>query len=111
MISFSRPSERIRVHWYRNIKDGPVDRWDKGGAMFYEEFEPDKPVTTRKRVVTGTDIDLFTAITGTLNPLFLSDEFAQDAGQKARLTPGPLLLSFAIGLSYQTGILDHVAVP
>ena len=76
--------------------------------MFFEEFEVDKIIESRSRVVTGTDIDLFTAMTGAVNPLFLSDETAQKAGQPARLTPGPLLFSFTIGLCYQAGVFDHV---
>jgi len=76
--------------------------------MFFEEFEVNKMTTSRSRVVTGTDIDLFCALTGAVNPLFLSDETARKAGQPARMTPGPLLFSFTIGLCYQAGVFDHV---
>ena len=76
--------------------------------MHYEDFEIDRPIETRRRVVTGTDIDLFAAMTGAVNPLFLSDRVAQDAGQPARLTPGPLQFSLMIGLCYQAGMFDHI---
>jgi len=76
--------------------------------MFYEDFELHEPIETRGRVVTGTDIDLFAALTGAVNPLFLSDEYARAEGQEGRLTPGPLLFSLMIGLCYQAGLFDHV---
>jgi len=76
--------------------------------MYYEDFEINAPIATRSRVVTGTDIDLFAALTFAVNPLFLSDKAARDAGQTARLTPGPLLFSLCIGLCYQAGLFDHV---
>lgn len=76
--------------------------------MYYEDFELGKPITTRRRVVTATDIDLFCALTHAVNPLFLSDEYAKASGQPARLAPGPLLFSLTIGLCYQAGLFDHV---
>jgi len=76
--------------------------------MFYEDFQIDKLITTRSRVVTGTDIDLFAGLTHAVNPLFLSDEFAKSIGQPARLVPGPLLFALTIGLCYQAGLFDHV---
>ena len=76
--------------------------------MFYEEFDAAWKTVTRSRVVTGTDIDLFTSVTHAINPLFLSDDYAKTAGQKARLTPAPLQLSLMIGLCYQAGLFDHL---
>ncbi|MFC1890468.1 MaoC family dehydratase [Thermodesulfobacteriota bacterium] len=76
--------------------------------MYYEDFELEKPITTRGRVLTGTDIDLFTAVTHAVNPLFLSDETARGAGLPARIAPGPLLFSMNIGLCYQAGLYDHI---
>ncbi len=76
--------------------------------MYYEDFQLDQAIQTRSRVVTGTDIDLFAGLTGAVNPLFLSDEFAKKRRQKGRLTPGPLLFSLTIGLCYQAGAYDQV---
>jgi acyl dehydratase len=76
--------------------------------MHYEDFEIDKIYATRSRVVTGTDVDLFTAMTHAVNPLFLSDEAAKAIGRPARMTPGPLLFSLNIGLCYQAGLFDQV---
>ena len=76
--------------------------------MYYEDFEIDQTIVTRSRMITGTDIDLFATMTGAVNPLFLSDRAAQQAGRHARMTPGPLLFSLTIGLCYQAGLFDHV---
>lgn len=76
--------------------------------MYYEDFELGKAFTTRSRVLTGTDIDLFAAVTHAVNPLFLSDERAQVAGLAGRIAPGPLLFSMTIGLCYQAGLYDHI---
>lgn len=78
--------------------------------MYYEDFVPGSPLTTRSRIVTGTDIDLFASLAHTTNPMFLSDEAARAKGQAARLTPAPLLFSLMLGLCYQAGLFDQVEV-
>lgn len=62
----------------------------------------------RSRVVTSTDIDLFATMTGAVNPLFLSDNFAKTSGYKSRIAPGLLTLSLMVGSFYQTGLFDHL---
>lgn len=76
--------------------------------MYFEDVTLDQPITTRNRVITGTDVDLFAGMTGAVNPLFLSDEAARRAGRIARMAPGPLLFSMTIGLCYQAGLFDHI---
>ena len=63
---------------------------------------------SRKRVVTGTDIDNFAVMTGAVNPLFLKDEVGKEVGYKARIAPGALTLSLSIGLQYGSGLFDHL---
>jgi len=77
-------------------------------AKYYEDFEVGERYTSRPRVVTATDIDLFATVTGAVNPLFLSDEFAKSLGFTSRIAPGLLTLSLTVGLSYQTGLLDNM---
>jgi acyl dehydratase len=76
--------------------------------MYFEDFKINEAIKTRRRVVTGTDIDLFASMTGAVNPAFMSDAFAIEQGRPARLTPGPLLFSLMIGLCYQAGTFDQV---
>ena len=76
--------------------------------MYYEELNKGDKITTRQRVVTGTDIDMFAIMTGATNPLFIEDESAKKLGFKGRIAPGVLTLGLAIGLCYGAGLFDHL---
>lgn len=76
--------------------------------MYYEELDIGKKITTRQRIVTPTDIDIFAIMTGAINPLFLEDGFGERLGFKGRIAPGVLTLALAIGLQYATGVFDHL---
>ncbi|MEM1545767.1 MAG: MaoC/PaaZ C-terminal domain-containing protein [Candidatus Methanomethylicia archaeon] len=77
--------------------------------MFYfDDFKIGDKFTSRPRILTSTDIDLFTGITGAVNPLFLSDEVARKRGFEGRIAPGLLVLSVAVGLLYQLGLFDNI---
>ena len=72
--------------------------------MYFEDFIKGQCIKTRSRTITSTDIDLFAAITGAVNPLFLHDEFAKKQGLKGRIAPGALTFSL---LLYSVGALDQ----
>jgi len=76
--------------------------------MYYEELNQGDKITTRRRVVTGTDIDTFAIMTGAINPLFLEDGFGKRLGFKGRIAPGILTLALATGLQYATGLFDDI---
>ena len=76
--------------------------------MYFEEFSQGDRFTTRSRVVTGTDIDIFAALTGATNPLFLNEEFGRKQGFKGRVAPGMLVLALGVGAQYSTGLFDHI---
>src|SRR4030042_3290975 len=76
--------------------------------MYFEEFNKGDKFETRSRVVTGTDIDIFAALTGATNPLFMDEEFGKKLGYKGRIAPGLLTLSLAQGLQYLMGLFDHI---
>lgn len=76
--------------------------------MYYEELNQGDKTTTRRRVVTGTDIDTFAIMTGAINPLFLENGFAKKLGFKGRIAPGILTLALATGLQYATGLFDDI---
>jgi 3-hydroxybutyryl-CoA dehydratase len=76
--------------------------------MYYEELNIGKKITTRQRVVTPTDIDIFAIMTGAINPLFLEDGFGRNLGFQGRIAPGLLTLALATGLQYATGVFDHL---
>jgi 3-hydroxybutyryl-CoA dehydratase len=76
--------------------------------MYFEEFSRGDKFTTRSRVVTGTDMDMFAALTGATNPLFLNEEFGRKQGFKGRIAPGILILALAVGGQYSMGLFDHI---
>lgn len=76
--------------------------------MHSEDFSQGNRSITRSRVVTGTDMDIFAALTGATNPLFLNEEFGKKQGFKGRIAPGVLILALGVGAQYSMGLLDHI---
>ena len=76
--------------------------------MYFEEFSQGDKFATRSRVVTGTEMDIFAALTGATNPLFLNEEFGKTQGFKGRIAPGVLILALAVGAQYSMGLFDHI---
>lgn len=64
-------------------------------------------VTSRERLVSGTDIDQFASWTWAVNPIFLDDEAAKAKGLPGRVAPGFMLVSLLFGLLYNTSIFDR----
>ena len=73
-------------------------------GLYYEDFEPDRPVVTRARTVGEGDITLFAGLVGDFNPLHVDQEFSALTGFKGRIAHGPLTLSMAIGLMSQQNL-------
>ncbi len=76
--------------------------------MYFEEFSEGDKFVTRPRVVTGTDMDIFAALTGATNPLFMNEEFGRKRGFKGRIAPGVLILALGVGAQYSMGLFDHI---
>jgi acyl dehydratase len=76
--------------------------------MYFEEFEPGKTIETPGRTITTEDIDSFIDLSGLDLAMFISDEGARAAGHSARLAPGPMVLSIAMGMVRRTGWFDQV---
>jgi acyl dehydratase len=76
--------------------------------MYFEELKEGQVLSSRKRVVTGTEIDIFATMTGATNPLFLSKEFATSVRMRDRVAPGALTVGLLLGALYQLGVFDHI---
>jgi len=76
--------------------------------MYYEELNKGDKITTKQRVVTETDIDMFAIMTGATNPIFIQDEVAKKLGFKGRIAPGALTFALTMGLFYGAGLFDHL---
>jgi len=68
-------------------------------GKYFEELQAGDEYLSPRRTISEADIVLFTSITGLLNPLFTDEIFAREKGLGMRVAPGPLTLSYAIGLA------------
>ena len=75
---------------------------------YFEDWHVGDKYQSRQRIVTGTDIDMFTSTTGIQSLLFLDEEYAKRLGFKTRLTPGLLVMPLAVGGLYQLGFFDNL---
>ena len=76
--------------------------------MYFEESSQGSRLTTRSRVVTGTDMDVFAALTRATNPLFLNEELGMRQGFKGRIAAGVLMLALGVGAEHSMRLPDHI---
>jgi acyl dehydratase len=76
--------------------------------MYSEEFSQGNRFATRSRIVTGTDMDIFAALTGATNPLFLNEGFGKKQGFKGRIASGVPILALGVGAQHSMGSCDHI---
>lgn len=68
-------------------------------GIYFDELEVGCEFISPRRTVTEADIVIFTCLTGLFNPLFTDELFAREKGLGTRVAPGPLTVSYAIGLT------------
>jgi acyl dehydratase len=73
---------------------------------YLEDFKVGEKYVSKPRLVTDTDVALYSIQIGALNPLYLKDDFAKKLGFKAKVVPGPLTLILTGGLLSQLGLFD-----
>jgi acyl dehydratase len=74
-------------------------------GKYFEELVEGAGFTSPARRVTGDDVDAFIRLTGDDNRLHTDDAFAREAGFEGRIAHGALVVSLAVGLAWQTGLL------
>ena len=79
-------------------------------GMYYEDFEIGAKLLTRGRTVTESDIVQFAALTGDFNPMHTDAEYAKNSFMGQRVAHGMLVISYAMGLAYQLGILEQTVL-
>ncbi|HEX5118408.1 MAG TPA: MaoC family dehydratase [Pseudonocardiaceae bacterium] len=82
-----------------------------GGVVFFEEFEKagDEEFVSRRRTITEADAVLFTSLTGIVDPVFTDEIFAREQLFGGRVVPGPMIMSYAMGLTDELGYGSVVA--
>ena len=73
-----------------------------------QDMEVGDTLTTKSRVITKTDVELFALLGGDIAPQFLDDKAAQESGWKAQLVPGLCTLNIAYGLLIQAGFISDI---
>lgn len=87
----------------RYTESGPI-------GYYFEEIEIDKPMVTRGRTVTESDIVQFAALTGDYNPMHTNAEYMKTHPMGQRVAHGMLTLSYAVGQLYQLGFMERTVL-
>ena len=79
--------------------------------MFYEDFEKagDEEFVSRRRTITEADAVLFTSLSGIVDPVFTDEIFAKEQLFEGRVVPGPMIMSYSMGLTDELGYGSVVA--
>ncbi|MFB0520093.1 MAG: MaoC family dehydratase [Desulfatiglandales bacterium] len=80
------------------------DSW----RMPVQKMEIGDKLTTKTRIITKTDVELFALLGGDIAPQFLSEKAAQANKWKTQLVPGLCTLNIAYGLLIQAGFLADI---
>ncbi|MDP7469286.1 MAG: MaoC/PaaZ C-terminal domain-containing protein, partial [Dehalococcoidia bacterium] len=68
-------------------------------AKYFDELKEGDQFHSTRRTMTEAAIVLFTSLAGLFNPLFVDEVFAKEKGFGTRIAPGPLTMTFALGLT------------
>ena len=79
-------------------------------GLYFEDFFVGQKTVTEKRTITEDDIMKFAALTGDDNRIHTDPEFSKTTQFGRQIAHGVLGLSFALGLAWQTGILDGTVI-
>jgi acyl dehydratase len=79
-------------------------------GIFFDDYKPDQVFITPTRTVTETDVVMFATMSGDMNELHTSEQFAQQNAFGTRLAHGLLGLSFSHGLMFRLGLFDGTGI-
>ncbi|MGQ9888810.1 MAG: MaoC/PaaZ C-terminal domain-containing protein [Aggregatilineales bacterium] len=84
-------------------EDGPL-------GFYFEDFEVGMTLRTRGRTITEADVVSFAALTGDFNPMHTDAEYMKGHMMGQRVAHGMLVLSYAVGLIYQLGVIERTGL-
>ena len=67
-------------------------------GRYFDELNIGEESMSQGRTITEADLVMFCSLCRLQNPLFIDEEFAQKTAFGTRVVPGPLTVSYAIGL-------------
>ncbi len=86
----------------------PRDYIEDTWRMPIQDMEVGDTLTTKQRIISRTDVELFALLGGDIAPQFLSEEAAKANRWKTQLVPGLCTLNIAYGLLIQAGFLADI---
>jgi acyl dehydratase len=84
--------------------------WNDPQEKTFEDFEVGDVVLTRGRTVDVSDLSSFAGLTGDHYPLHVDEEYAKGTRFGTRITHGPLIFAFAVGLVGMSGFYGNAIV-
>lgn len=84
--------------------------WNDPQDKTFEDFEVGDVVLTRGRTVDIGDLTAFAGLTGDHYPLHVDEEYAKGTRFGTRITHGPLVFAFAVGLVGMSGFYGNAIV-
>lgn len=78
---------------------------EKIQGLWFEEFEPGQTLTTSGRTLSESDIVSFAGLSGDFNEVHVNEEYGKKTLFGKRVAHGLLVLSMAVGLLVQTGLI------
>jgi acyl dehydratase len=82
----------------------------KPRGLYFEEFAIGQKIVTAGRTITEADIVSFATLTGDFNAIHVDAEYAAGQIFKQRIAHGLLGMSYALGLTVQTGMMEGTVV-
>jgi acyl dehydratase len=78
----------------------------KPRGLYFEEFQPGQRIVTAGRTLTEADIVNFAGLSGDYNQIHVDAVYSQNTPFGQRVAHGMLVLSIALGLTVQTGMME-----
>ena len=79
-------------------------------GRYFEEFEIGQTLVTAGRTITESDIVSFAGLSGDYNQMHVDAEYAANGEFGQRVAHGLLVLSVAVGLIVQTGLMERTVL-
>jgi acyl dehydratase len=79
-------------------------------GRYFEEFEIGQTLVTAGRTITETDIVSFAGLSGDYNQMHVDVEYSADGEFGQRVAHGLLVLSVAVGLIVQSGLVERTVL-
>lgn len=82
----------------------------KPRGRYFEDFEIGTVIVTAGRTITETDIVNFAGLSGDYNQIHTDADYAAEGPFGQRVAHGLLVLSIAVGLAVQTGVIERTVL-